>query len=331
MPDLLRAPAPEARRVGAATRVAALSSVGFAVPERVVANAEIAARVGVSESWIVSRTGVRERRFARPEERLEELATAAGRRALERAGLEPEQLDLVLVATMAADELTPNAAPLVAHNLGAGAAGAFDVGAACTGWLSAVAMAAGQVESGRCDHALVIGADLLSRLTDFADRGTAALFADGAGAAVVGPSAGSGEIGPVVLHVDGDGALTIQADHLERMIHMQGHDTFREAVRRMSESTAEAAELAGVELSEIDLFVYHQANSRILAAVGARLGLPPERVVDCIDRYGNTSSATIPIALAEAEAAGILEPGMTVLLSAFGAGFAWGAAVVEWA
>jgi 3-oxoacyl-[acyl-carrier-protein] synthase-3 len=302
----------------------------MAVPERVVDNAAIAARTGVTADWIVKRTGVRERHIADPEERVADLAAAAGRLALERAGVDGAELDLVLVATMAADQLTPNAAPLVACQLGAERAGGVDLGAACTGFLSGLAMAAGQVESGRCERALLIGVDLLSRLTDTSDRGTAALFADGAGAVVVGPAGGRGSIGPVLLRADGDGAELIQASHHERKIRMQGHDTYREAVRRLSEATVEAAERAGLALGEIDLFVYHQANVRVLSAVGKRLGLPPCRVLDCIDRYGNTSSATIPIALAEAQATGALEPGMSVLVGAFGAGFTWGAGVIEW-
>jgi 3-oxoacyl-[acyl-carrier-protein] synthase III len=330
MPSAEPTLAPESRRGGQGRR-AALTSVASCVPEGVVPSARIAERLGVSEDWILARTGVRERRIAADDQRLDALATEAGRLALERAEVDPTALDLVIVATVAADELTPNAGPLVAHALGARRAGAFDVGAACTGFLSGLAVAAAQVESGRVDQALVIGADLLSRLTDRDDRSTAALFADGAGAAVVGPAPDGGELGPIVLGADGRGAAAIRATHANRLIHMRGHDTFREAVRRLSDATLAAAERADVSLEEIDLFVYHQANARILAAVAERLELPADRVIDCIDRYGNTSSATIPIALAEAEAAGRLGPGDTVMLAAFGAGFTWGAGVVTWA
>ncbi len=309
----------------------AIHGIGAALPERVVANAEIAERAGVSEDWIVARTGVHERRHVAEGERLDALATDAGRRALEDAGVEPEELDLVLVATMSPDEVSPNAAPLVAHELGAYAAGALDVGAACTGFLGALGLAAAQIESGRAERTLVIGADVLSRMLDPADRGTAALFADGAGAAVVAPTQNGASVGPVLLRADGGGAAAIRATHEERLIRMQGHDTFREAVRRLSESTLQALERADVSLDEVDLFVYHQANARILRAVGEKLGLDRERVIDCIDRYGNTSSATIPLALAEARERGLLEPGATVLLAAFGAGFTWGAGVVQWA
>jgi 3-oxoacyl-[acyl-carrier-protein] synthase III len=313
-------------------RAAALTSLAMAVPERVVTNATIAEGAGVTEQWIVHRTGVQERRHVSDGERLQDLATAAGRQALDEAGVDAADVDLVLVATLAADELTPNCAPLVAHDLGATKAGAMDVAAACTGFLSGLQLATAQVEGGRADNVLLIGADLLSRYVDPADRGTAALFADGAGAVVVAPAEdGHGRIGDIVLRCDGAGAQSIIASDRERIIHMQGHDTFKAAVLRMSEVSLEAARRAGLGLDEIDLFVYHQANGRILAAVGDKLGLDEERVVNSIDRYGNTSSASLPIALADARERGLLEPGMNVLLAAFGAGFTWGAGVIEWA
>ncbi len=311
-------------------RAAALASVAMAVPERVVTNATVAEGAGVTEQWIVHRTGVHERRHVAEGERLQDLATAAGRAALEEANVAAEDLDLVLLATVTPDAILPNAAPLVARDLGATRAGAMDVGAACTGFLSALALAAAQVEGGRSENVLVIGAEVLSRFVDRSDRGTAALFADGAGAAVVAPSNGGGHIADIVLHCDAAGANSIRASHEEQIIRMQGHDTFKAAVQRMSEASIEATQRAGVELDEIDLFVYHQANARILAAVGERLGLDSDRVINCIDRYGNTSSATLPIALADARERGMLEPGMNVLLSAFGAGFTWGAGVIEW-
>jgi 3-oxoacyl-[acyl-carrier-protein] synthase-3 len=311
-------------------RTAALASVAMAVPDRVVSNATVAEGAGVTEQWIVHRTGVHERRYVAEGERLQHLATSAGRDALAEAGVDPRELDLVLVATLAADELTPNAAPLVAHDLGAVNAGAMDVGAACTGFLSALQLACAQVEGGRAENVLVIGADVLSRYIDPADRGTAALFADGAGAALVTPATNGGRIGEIVLRCDGTGAGSITAGDRERIIHMQGHDTFKAAVHRMSEASIEAVQGAGLHLSDIDLFVYHQANARILAALGDRLGLDEAKVVNSINRYGNTSSATLPIALADARERGLLEPGMRVLLAAFGAGFTWGAGVIEW-
>jgi 3-oxoacyl-[acyl-carrier-protein] synthase III len=316
---------------GRLSRAAALASVAMAVPDNVVSNATVAEGAGVTEQWIIHRTGVRERRHVSPGERLSDLAVAAGRGALAEAAVRPEEVDMVLVATLAADELTPNAAPIVAHELGAHGAGTMDVAAACTGYLSALALAAAQIESGRCDNVLVIGADVMSRFVDKRDRGTAALFADGAGAtlATTADDAG-GRIGHIALHADGLGAPAIWATHEEKVIHMQGHDTFKAAVHRLSESTLETIGQAGLELDDIDLFVYHQANARILAAVGEKLEIEPERVIDCIDRYGNTSSATLPIAMADARERGMLEPGMNVVLAAFGAGFTWGAGVIQW-
>jgi 3-oxoacyl-[acyl-carrier-protein] synthase III len=312
-------------------RAAALASVAMAVPENVVTNEVVAEGAGVTEQWIVHRTGVRERRHVREGERLDALALSAARGALEEAGVEPEELDLVLLATVAPDDLLPNAAPLVARELGAHSAGAMDVGAACTGYLSALSLAAAQIECGRCDHVLVIGADVLSRFVDKTDRGTAALFADGAGASVVSPAnGGPGRIGHIALHADAAGARAIRAAREDQIIRMQGHDTFKAAVHRLSESTLEAVERAGLELDDIGLFVFHQANARILAAVGERLGIESDRVIDCIDRYGNTSSGTLPIALADARERGMLAPGMNVVLAAFGAGFTWGAGVIQW-
>jgi 3-oxoacyl-[acyl-carrier-protein] synthase-3 len=302
----------------------------MAVPENVVTNASVAEGAGVTEQWIVHRTGVRERRHA-DGERVSDLAVAAGREALDQAGVRPDAVDLVLVATLAPDELTPNAAPLVATELGAHGAGSMDVGAACTGYLSALSLAAAQIECGRSENVLVIGAEVLSRFVDRSDRGTAALFADGAGATLVTrANGGGGRIGHIALYADGLGAGSIRATHEEKIIQMQGHDTFKAAVQRLSESTLEAVAEAGLELSDIGLFVFHQANARILAAVGEKLGIGRDRVIDCIDRYGNTSSATLPIALADAKARGLVEPGMNLVLAAFGAGFTWGAGVIQW-
>ena len=299
-------------------------------PAKVVPNAEIAARLGVSDEWIVRRTGIRARHVAEPSERLSTHATNAGAAALRRAGVSPEQVDLVLVATTTPDEVMPNAAPLVAHELGAVRAGAFDIGAACTGFLSALAVGTGQIEAGRAQCVLVIGADLMSRILDPDDRTTAAVFADGAGAVVLTATGESSRIGPIVLGADGAGADHIIVPREEGVIRMRGHETFREAVARLSLATVQAARAAGTRLDDIDLFVYHQANGRILSAVGERLGLPADRVVDCISEYGNTSAATLPLALAHVEGAGQLKPGHRVLLGAFGAGFTWGATVINW-
>jgi len=309
---------------------AAIATVAVSLPQTVVSNAEIAARIGVSDDWIVRRTGIRSRRVAEPDERLVTHAANAAAAALREAGVAPEQVDLVLVATTTADEVMPNAAPQVAHELGAVRAGAFDIGAACTGFLSALAVGTAQIEAGRAQCVVVIGADLMSRITDPDDRTTAAVFADGAGAVVLQAITQGTRIGPIVLGADGEGADHIIVPRAEGSIRMRGHETFREAVARLSLATVQAVRAAGTRLDEIDLFVYHQANGRILSAVGERLDLPAPRVVDCIAEYGNTSAATLPLALAHVQAAGRLRPGSLVLLGAFGAGFTWGATVIQW-
>jgi 3-oxoacyl-[acyl-carrier-protein] synthase-3 len=309
-------------------RTARVVGLGHKLPDRVVPNGPIAERIGVDAEWIVRRTGIRERRYAAPEERTSDLAVAAGRRALQDADLKPSDVDLVLVATMTPDELTPNTAPLVAEDLGIGV-GAFDVGAACTGWLSALSTGAALVETGRSDAALVIGAETLSRVTNFDDKRTASLFGDGAGAVVLSAH-GEGQIGPIVLASDGSMGDTITATHAERLLVMDGHTTFNKAVKVLADSTREACELAGVGLDEIDLFVYHQANGRILRAVAEKLELPEERVADYVGETGNTSAASIPLTLSLLREDGRLRPGQRLLLSAVGAGFTWGAGVVEW-
>jgi 3-oxoacyl-[acyl-carrier-protein] synthase III len=307
---------------------AGMASIAAALPNLVVENHEIAAPLGIDANWIASRTGVHRRRRAVGES-LVDLAARAGTRALKLARLDPSEIDLVLVATLTPDELQPHAAPQVAARVGASGAGAIDVGAACTGFLSALSLARAQVETGSARAALVIGAEIMSRVTDYADRRTAGLFGDGAGAAVIAPGV-SGGIGEIVLRSDAGGAELIWASNEERLVRMDGRAVFRAAVAAMSDVTLEVLSDAGLALDEIDLFVYHQANSRIITTVGERLGLPPERVIDSIAEYGNTSAASIPIALSSAAAEGRLRPGSKLLLSAFGAGFAWGAGIVEW-
>ncbi len=328
MPEVVptAAAGPAAPRVRVGAEIAGL---GIAVPENVVANAAIAARLGIDESWIVQRTGIDERRIAAEGERVSGLAAAAGERALAAAGVAAADLDLVLVATTSNDDLMPGASPRVATAIGAERAGAIDLNAACTGFVSGLALACGQIESGRAATVLLVGAEMMSRITDPDDRGTAAVFADGAGAVVL-RGAERGRIGPIVLGADGEQADLVLATRDSGVTVMQGHDTFRHAVDRMAEASSDAAAAAGLGLAEIDLFVYHQANARILRAVGERLELPAERVVDSINHFGNTSAASIPLALEDARLAGDLEPGANVLIAAFGAGLTWGATVVEW-
>ena len=330
MPSATSAPRMAPPAAGRPVRSAAVAAVSKALPRKVVTSSEVAERIGVTEDWILTRTGVRERHIAAEGETVASLATEAGRRVLEKAGVEAASLDLVLVGTSAADDLTPNAGPVVAGRLGAVRAGGMDIGAACNGFMSAMALGAGQIEAGRAERVLVIGSEVLSRFTAASDRGTAAIFADGAGAALLVPSRGGASIGPIVLGADADDDGYVKATHAEQTILMKGHDTFREAVRRLCECTRQVLDLGGIGVDDVDLFAYHQANLRILAAVGEKLDLDPDRVVQTIDRYGNTSAATVPIALAEADAAGRLREGDTVLFSAFGGGFSWGAGLLTW-
>jgi 3-oxoacyl-[acyl-carrier-protein] synthase-3 len=305
-------------------------AVGRAVPERVVTNLPIAERLGVSETWIESRTGIRERRHAEAGTRVSDLAAEAGRRALAQCATPAAEVDAVLIATSSPDDFVPNTAPLVAHRLGAHRAAAVDVGAACTGWISALTLAAGLLEAGRARTALVIGAEIMSRLLDPDDRRTAALFGDGAGAIVLQRGPGESRVSPVILRCDGTGADAITIRRRDPRVHMDGHMTFQHAVRRLSEVTDEALDAAGANHDDIDFYVFHQANGRILTAVAERLGIPAERVVNLVGRYGNTSAASIPIALADAHEDGLLRPGNRVLVAAFGAGFTWGAGVLRW-
>jgi len=306
---------------------AAIGCAAAALPAMVLPNAPIAERLMVDEGWIETRTGIRRRHVLQRHERLSDLAAEAGASALARAGLVPDDLDLVLVATTTQDELMPNAAPLVAGRIGATNAATIDIGAACTAYVSALQVAAAQLECGRARTALVIGADALSRHLDMDDRRTAALFGDGAGATVM-TAIDVGRIGPVVLRSE----EALEMLHIRRgeKLFMQGHETFANAVARLGEVTREVLQRAHLTIADVDLLVYHQANARIIAAVREQLDLPEERVLDCIADYGNTSAASIPIALADAELNGRLRPGMRVVIGAFGAGFTWGGALVEW-
>jgi 3-oxoacyl-[acyl-carrier-protein] synthase III len=309
---------------------AAVASVGVAVPETVVGSAEIEARLGLEPGWIERRTGIRSRHVAHAGERADAYAAIAAERALQRAGIDPQQVDMVIAATTTSDELMPNMAPIVAHAIGATRAGAFDVGSACSGFLSALAAGTGLVDSGRANCVVVIGADFMTRFTDPSDRGTAAVFADGAGAVVLLATGEPGRISPIILGSEGDTEQIIRIPRERPVIQMVGHETFKIAVARLSESTEQALAAARLGIDDIDLFVYHQANGRILTAVGERLGLPSDRVVDCIGELGNTSAATLPLALEHCYLDGRLHDGDRVLLGAFGAGFTWGATVVEW-
>jgi 3-oxoacyl-[acyl-carrier-protein] synthase III len=327
MPESVAAPelaSPPLARSGAS-----MISVGISLPSTIVPNSVLSERLGIDAEWIVKRTGIEERRSAQPGERMFEFAAAAGAEALAEAGVDATEVDLIVLATTSNEELMPAAAPRVAAVLGAVNAACYDVNAACTGFLSAVSVACGQIESGRAVNVLVIGADLMMPLTDPDDRGTAAVFADGAGAVLMCGTLES-RVGPIVMRSDGTRADLIKIDRSDLIIQMQGHETFKYAVDMMASSTTEAVAKAGLTLDEVDLFVYHQANARILRAVGERLGIAGDRVVDSIAKLGNTSAATIPLALAQAKRTGHLRQGARVLLGAFGAGLSWGATVIEW-
>jgi len=321
--------------VGPDLRTARITGLGHYAPARVVPNAEIAERIGVDDEWIVRRTGIRSRRWAAEDETLADMAVAAATRALDDAAVEPAAIDLVLVATMTADQVSPNAAPVVADAIGAVAAGAIDIGAACSGWLAGLRLAAGQVESGRSERVLLIGADRLSGITDPDDAATAPLFADGAGAVVI-EAGGDDEgqvhpIGPIMLAADGSLGDRITAGYgTDRNLRMDGHSTYQVAVKRLTEATQIAVERAGITLDDIDLFVYHQANGRIIRAVGQRLALPDEKVADYVAGLANTSAASIPLTLGLLREDGRLRIGQRVLVAAIGAGFTWGAGIVEW-
>ena len=310
-------------------RAAGIVGFGSALPSGIVSSNAIAQRIGVPAGWIERRTGIRRRRHAGADDRVWRLAAAAGSDALAAGGMDADALDLVLVATLAPDDITPNAAPLVAQALGATSAGAIDVGAACTGFVSALELGAACIESGRAEGVLVVGAEIMSRFVDHGDRRTAGLFGDGAGAVVLAPGQ-SGRVGASVLGCDGAAAEFIRAPRATGLIEMDGHETFRRAVATLCENARQTLAANGLTRDDVDLFVLHQANGRILSAVADGLGVKPARVLDVIADVGNTSAASIPLALAQAQRDGRLAAGDRVLLGAVGAGFTWGATVVTW-
>jgi 3-oxoacyl-[acyl-carrier-protein] synthase III len=309
---------------------AGIFGVGAALPERVITNADIAARLNTSDDWIVRRTGIRERRHLAAGQPLASLAARSCELALLDAGRSAADVDHVIVSTITADRVTPGLAPDVALRIGAHGAAAVDVNAACAGFLYALDQAAALVESGRAGTVLVCGAEALSRLTDHDDRGTAILFGDGAGAVLVAGGEMDLGCGGFELHSDGAAADLLYAEVDERKLRMEGSEVYRHAVRRMVQASREALDRAGRTVDDIDLFVAHQANARIIDAAAGELGVPREKVAMNVERTANTSSASIPLALAQAEEDGLLHPGDTVALAAFGAGFVWGAGIVSW-
>lgn len=326
------------------TRYAHVTGWGMAVPERVMTNEEIAEFVDTSDEWIVSRTGIRERHIAAKDESTSTLATRAAFRALDRTNLDPPDLELVIVASATPDHLFPATACLVQDHLGAVNAGAFDLSAACSGFIFALNMAAQAIRTGSIDNALVIGSETLSRFIDWNDRGTCILFGDGAGAFILQASESPGGVLSAVMRSDGSGGdllsipaggsrmpATLETVHKnQHAIHMNGREVFRFATRVMADATREVAEKAGMQVDKLDLVVPHQANRRIIEAAARGLNLPIERFMINLDRYGNTSSASIPIAMCEALECGRLKQGDNVVMVGFGAGLTWGALAMQW-
>lgn len=308
----------------------ALTACGIALPEKTLGNAELGERLGVSEDWIFHRTGIHTRRIVGPEDSIASLATTAGAQALERVGLDAQQIDLVIVATFTGESQLPANAPVVAASLGAHNAGAFDTNAACSGFLYGLAQAAALVENGTNRRVLVCGADVLSAVTDVQDVGTSILFGDGAGAVVVEHIEGPTRLGPFTLRADGSRPEFLCIPPETGKIHMVGREVYRHAVESMVSSVQELLKETSLALEDVDLLVAHQANARILSAVADRLGIAEERTLTNIARFGNTSAASIPLALAEASESGVIKDGDNVVLTAFGGGFTWGAGLVRW-
>ncbi|NIS81287.1 MAG: beta-ketoacyl-ACP synthase III [Anaerolineales bacterium] len=326
------------------TRYAHITGWGMYVPERVLTNQDLAQRVDTSDEWIVTRTGIRERRIADETESTSSLATRAAMKAIERSNLVAHDVQLIIVATSSPDYLFPATACLVQDHLGASRAGAFDLMAACTGFIFGLNMASQAIRSGSIDNALVIGAETLSRLVNWDDRRTSILFADGAGAFVLEVSDKPGGIMSCIMRSDGSGGdlLSIPAggsrhpptletvQHQLHNIHMNGREVFRFATRVMASATREAVVKANLTMDDIQLVIPHQANRRIIEAAARGLRLPLDRFMINLDRYGNTSTASIPMAVCEAFQNGRIHPGDNLVLVGFGAGLTWGALTMKW-
>ena len=321
----------------------AILGTGAFAPERVVTNADLERMVDTSDSWILERTGIRERRVVAPGQACSDLALEAAQRALKAAGVPPADLDVILVATCTGDSPLPATACLVQHRLGAIRAAACDISAACCGFLYALSIGDAYIKCGM-RHVLVIGSEVMSAITDWTDRNTCVLFGDGAGAVVLGPSQDESGILSTHLHANGgisdliyvpgggsrDPASEDVLSDKRCYIKMRGNDTFKFAVKTMEEATHEALKANGMIAQDMDLFIPHQANVRILRAVSQRLGISEEKVMINLDRFGNTSAASIPLALDQAVQEGKLKRGHKVVMAAFGAGLTWASAVVEW-
>ena len=326
------------------TRYAHVTGWGMAVPDRILTNTDLEEMVDTTAEWIVSRTGIQERRIAAAHESTASLATEAACKALEPTNLDPVDVELIIVASATPEHFFPATACLVQDTIGAVNAGAFDLSAACTGFIFALNMAAQAIRSGSLDNAIVIGAEVLSRFVNWEDRNTCILFGDGAAAFVVQASDTPGGVLSCVMRSDGSGGdlLSLPAggsrmpttqDTLDRKLHtiqMNGREVFRFATREMAAATRQATQKAGLEISDINLVIPHQANRRIIEAAARGLRIPMDRMMMNIEKFGNTSSASIPLAVCEAMNEERIHPGDHLVLVGFGAGLTWGALVMEW-
>ena len=317
---------------------------GIAVPDEILTNEKLAQIVETTDDWIVSRTGIRERRIARKDQSTATLAADAACKALDRTDLDPRDIDLIIVATSSPEHIFPATACLVQDSIGAINAGAFDLSAACTGFIFALNMAAQSIKSGSIENALIIGSETLSRLVDWDDRTTCILFGDGAGAFVLQASDEPGGILSAVMRSDGSGGnlLAVQAggsklptshetiDRKQHLIQMNGREVFRFATRVMASATRESAEKAGWGVEQIDFVIPHQANQRIIESAARGLRLPMDKFIVNLEKYGNTSTASIPLAMVEALDDGRIHDGANLVLVGFGAGLTWGALSMQW-
>ncbi|HJQ74177.1 MAG TPA: beta-ketoacyl-ACP synthase III [Gaiellaceae bacterium] len=323
--------------IGSAGAPVTITGLGAYAPDRVVTNAELSKLVETSDEWIVERTGIRERRIAADEQALSDLSLPAARQALEQAGVDGKDVDLLIVATVTPDMMFPSTSAILADQLGAADAAAYDLSAGCTGFMYALAQAYGMVAAGLSRRALVVGGDVLSRILDWSDRSTVVLFGDGAGAVMLEPSEepgflafelGADGAGGEHLWLPGSGSRTFEDP--ERFVKMNGREVFKFATRVLEHSARAVLERCDANVEDVDVYVPHQANVRIIDHATKKLGIPSERVVINVDRYGNTSSGSIPLALADAQADGRLGKGSLVLMTGMGAGLTWGSALMNW-
>jgi 3-oxoacyl-[acyl-carrier-protein] synthase-3 len=318
------------RRVG-------ITGLGVNVPEQVFTNKDLERYVDTTDEWIVERTGIRERRFATKEEALTDIAAPAAVAAMSNAGVDAASIDLIVVATVTPDMMFPTSSALLADSLGMPDAAAYDLLAGCTGFMYAVAQAYAMVSAGLSKRALVVGGDVLSKILDWEDRSTLVLFGDGAGAVVVEHVDEGGFLG-FELGADGGGGENLWLpgsgsryfEDGDKLVKMNGREVFKFATRVMVSSAQKVLDECGLTVDDIDVYVPHQANKRIIDHAASKLGIPEEKVVVNVDRYGNTSSGSIPLALADAAADGRLREGELVLMTGMGAGLTWGSALIEW-